>query len=434
MALAHKPRLAWQPVLRVQSDERLVELAASGFEPAFEVLVARHRAALTRYCARIVAEDRAEDVVQQTFIRAYEAISAGRTVDRLRPWLFRVAHNGALDVLRDRALTHVELDDQLNGVERPDQAFERGEDLRGLVSALNALPTRQRDAIVLRELEGRSYDEIAREMGVTGGAVRQLLSRARTAVRAGCSAVTPYSLLGRMPWSSSEPVTARFAEVIGGTGAPVVVAQVCAAAIVTCAGGVVGIVNPKAGTDTADASPALTQPLDAFPPLADGVVAGRAPQLTRNLLPSAELPPSLGGKPVDDGEHGPAVPEAEGPAEAPVPVPAPKAPDLPTDKAPAGPPHSGEYAYPVGLGDPLACPSGRRARAAACDGGSGPPPDDAPPPEPEAQAPQSDPPPAEPAPAPPPPKTPGSRDEDDDPRPGVNDEDDDPRKPTGPKG
>ena len=224
------------PTLRVQSDERLAQLTAGGLEPAFEILVSRHRGELMRYSKRILADDRAEDVVQHTFIRAYEAISAGQQAQNLRAWLFRVAHNAALDSLKDRSLTHVELDESINGVERPDQAFERREGLREVVAAVNGLPSRQRDAIVLRELEGRTYEEIACEMGVSGGAVRQLLTRARTTLRAGATALTPYSLLSRVPMTHSEPFTARVAEMVGGAGAPVMVAQVCAVAIVTCGG------------------------------------------------------------------------------------------------------------------------------------------------------------------------------------------------------
>ena len=98
------------------------------------------------------------------------------------------------------------LEEEIDGVERPEQAFERREGLRSVVAAVSALPERQRDAIVLRELEGRSYDEIAAELGVTGGAVRQLLNRARTTLRAGATAITPMGLLLRIPLAADEPL------------------------------------------------------------------------------------------------------------------------------------------------------------------------------------------------------------------------------------
>src|SRR4051812_45466768 len=169
-------RLAGQPILRSQTDERLVDLVRAGSEPAFEAIVARYRKPLLRYCARILTEERAEDAVQQTFVRAYGAMRKNGAELKLRPWLYRIAHNTALNALRDRGLRHEQLSDQLDGVERPDQALERTQGLEAVVSAVQDLPERQRDAIVLRELEGRSYDEIADELGVTGGAVRQLLN------------------------------------------------------------------------------------------------------------------------------------------------------------------------------------------------------------------------------------------------------------------
>src|SRR4051794_34159974 len=146
-------RLAGRPVLRSQSDERLVDLARAGSEPAFEAIVSRYRAALLRYCRRILPETRAEDAVQQTFVSAYAAMQRDDAHLDLRPWLYRIAHNAALNLLRDRGLQHAELDEQIDGVERPDQAAERRQGLRDVLSAVQSLPARQRDAMVLRELE-----------------------------------------------------------------------------------------------------------------------------------------------------------------------------------------------------------------------------------------------------------------------------------------
>ena len=231
-------RLAGQSVLRSQSDERLVDLVRAGSEPAFEAIVTRYRRQLLRYCTRLLPEERAEDVVQQAFVRAYDAMRDSSAELRLRPWLYRIAHNTALNALRDRGLRHEELDDNFDGVERPDQALERRLGLREVLGAVQELPERQRDAIVLRELEGRSYDQIADELGVTDGAVRQLLNRARHSVRAAATAVVPPGLLTRLPWADSEPVAARVAELSGGAGAGAVVAKVCATALIT--GAVVG--------------------------------------------------------------------------------------------------------------------------------------------------------------------------------------------------
>jgi RNA polymerase sigma factor (sigma-70 family) len=248
-ALFHPARLARRPVLSTQSDERLVDLVRAGSDPAFEAIVERYRRALMRYVSRLLPPERAEDVVQQAFVKAYEAMHRNAAELNLRPWLYRIAHNGALNALRDRALGHAELDERIDGVERPDQALERTLGLRDLVVAVQALPERQRNAILLRELEGRSYEEIAIALGVTDGAVRQLLNRARKSLRSAAAAVTPMPLVTRVAaGESTEPVTARVAELLG-VGGSALAMKLCATALVT--GAVVGgvAIVPDAGRD-----------------------------------------------------------------------------------------------------------------------------------------------------------------------------------------
>ena len=199
----------------------------------------RYRRPIMRYVSRILPPERAEDVVQQSFVKAYEAMRRDAATLQLRPWLYRIAHNNALNALRDRGLRHAELDDRLDGVERPDQALERAQGLRELVVAVQALPERQREAILLRELEGRSYQEIAVTLGVTDGAVRQLLNRARNSLRAAAAAVTPWPLLSRLAaGESADPVAVRVGEAVGASAAGAVAAKVCATALVT--GAVIG--------------------------------------------------------------------------------------------------------------------------------------------------------------------------------------------------
>src|SRR4051794_31556570 len=206
-------RLAGQSILRTQSDERLADLAREGSDPAFEAIVGRYRGPLLGYCSGMLSGGRAEDAVQQTFVKAHAALRGGEAVRALRPWLYRIAHNTALNALRDRALHHAPLDERIDGVERPDQAAERRQELCEVLSAVRALPERQRDAIVLRELEGRDYDDIARQLGVSYGAVRQLLNRARTSLRAGATAISPFGPLLRIGTPFGEaPVSARVAE------------------------------------------------------------------------------------------------------------------------------------------------------------------------------------------------------------------------------
>ena len=229
-------RLAGPALLASQSDERLVDMHRAGHGPAFEAIVRRYRRPLQRYCERILPPARAEDAVQQAFLNAHTALRDGAPPERLRPWLYRVAHNAALNLLRQNGWTHEPLDPSLDGVERPDQAFERREGLRATLAALQALPERQRDALVLRELEGRSYDEIAAALGVSGGAVRQLLHRARATLQAGVSAVTPFGLLVRLPGAAAgEASAARVAELAAGAGGGALLAKVAATAAATVA-------------------------------------------------------------------------------------------------------------------------------------------------------------------------------------------------------
>ena len=251
-ALFHPARLARRPVLSTQSDERLVDLVRAGSESAFETIVERYRRALMRYVSRLLPPERAEDVVQQAFVSAYEAMHRGGAELNLRPWLYRIAHNAALNALRDRGLRHDELHERIDGVERPDQALERAQGLRDVLVLVQALPERQRDAILLRELEGRSYEEIAAALGVTGGAVRQLLNRARNSLRSAAAAITPMPLLTRLAsGDSSEPLAARVAEMVGvgSAGSGALMAKLCATALVT--GAVVGgaAVVPDSGRD-----------------------------------------------------------------------------------------------------------------------------------------------------------------------------------------
>ncbi len=177
-------RILAGPVLRTQPDQRLVVLAREGHESALEEIVRRHRPGLVRYAASIVPPDRADDVVQDSLARSLPEIGGGEDDLRLRPWLYTIVRNAALNQLRDAGPPHEQLDENYDGVEQPPQAMERRERMRSLVAGLRGLPEAQRKALVKREMEGRSHAEIGAEMGVSTGAARQLIFRARHALRA----------------------------------------------------------------------------------------------------------------------------------------------------------------------------------------------------------------------------------------------------------
>src|ERR671916_2991539 len=117
--LIEPARLAGSAVLRTQSDERLVDLTREGNERAFEAIVHRYHRPLLRYCGRFLSPARAEDAVQQAFVNALSALQANDAEINLRPWLYRIAHNTALNGLRQAGAGHEHLDEEIDGVETP---------------------------------------------------------------------------------------------------------------------------------------------------------------------------------------------------------------------------------------------------------------------------------------------------------------------------
>jgi RNA polymerase sigma factor (sigma-70 family) len=217
-----------------------VDLTRDGNERAFEAIVQRYRRPLLRYCSRLLPPTRAEDAVQQTFMSAHRAIDAGDAELNLRPWLYRIAHNATLNLLRQQGFDHEQVSEEVDGVETPPEAFERGERLRTVVAAVRQLPERQRSAVVLQAMEGRSYDEIAAELGVTDGAVRQLLNRARNTLREAAAAITPAGFLTRLgsTGAGDGSIAERVTQVVAGAGGGAVVAK--AGATLLVAGAVAG--------------------------------------------------------------------------------------------------------------------------------------------------------------------------------------------------
>jgi RNA polymerase sigma factor (sigma-70 family) len=210
-------RLAGSAILACQSDDRLVALTRSGHERAFEAIVDRYSGPLLRFCRGILPESRAEDAVQQSFINAHAALTESDDAVQLKPWLFTVARNASLNMLRQNGWNYDEIPLDFDGVRRPDQVVEERAELEQTVIAMNQLPDRQRSALVMRELEGRSYKEIGRALGANDGAVRQLLNRARVALRTAATAVMPPPLVERL--AAAPPDGRRVGEIAAGLGA-----------------------------------------------------------------------------------------------------------------------------------------------------------------------------------------------------------------------
>jgi RNA polymerase sigma factor (sigma-70 family) len=163
-------------------DERLARLAARGSTRAFAAVYERYHQPLYRYCRSIVRDDAdAQDAVQSTFAGALTALQRGQRSAPLRPWLFRIAHNEAISVLRRRRrVTEEPLDAAAIGsaASAEDQAGERAR-LEVLMGDLAALPDRARSALVMRELSGLSHEEIAIALDTSDGAAKQAIFEAR---------------------------------------------------------------------------------------------------------------------------------------------------------------------------------------------------------------------------------------------------------------
>lgn len=183
-------------VLRTQSDETLVQLASRGSEPAFETIVQRYRRPLLSYCRRLLLSDsRSEDVVQQTFLSAWTALGRQTEVRELKPWLYRITHNQAMSALRRPGWDFTELSESLLNRNPRDGELDGRIVMRETLAAVAALPGMQREVILRTAVEGRSYDEVATELGVSEESVRGLVYRARATLRAGFAVVAPEALV-----------------------------------------------------------------------------------------------------------------------------------------------------------------------------------------------------------------------------------------------
>jgi RNA polymerase sigma factor (sigma-70 family) len=192
------------------ADEDLVRLARAGNEAAFDAIVHRYRAPLQAYCRRWLDCHRAEEVVQHTLMKAYLCVRDDARPLVLRPWLYRVAHNAALNAVEKKGSDWEELDENYDGVPQPPQVAERRASFLKLVDGIGALPARQREALLLNEFEGRCYADIAAELGTSESGVRGLLRRARRQLRDTAAALL-------LPF----PVLREFVRSDGGRGLPV---------------------------------------------------------------------------------------------------------------------------------------------------------------------------------------------------------------------
>ena len=171
------------PLLRLRSDEQLVALFRAGSDEAFGVLHDRYRQRLFAYVRQMLSTQSrqdAEDVLQDVFVRAFGALRGDGRAVNVRAWLYRVAHNRCIDHLRRPHPPAAEIFEMSRKplLDPVDEA-QRREDLRRLVGDVGRLPEQQRSALLMREIDGLSYVELAGALDVTVPAVKSLLVRAR---------------------------------------------------------------------------------------------------------------------------------------------------------------------------------------------------------------------------------------------------------------
>lgn len=176
------------------ADRDLVAGAAQGLEGSFEELVSRYQRPISGYVYRMVGDyDAALDLTQEIFIKIYASLSRYRPEFKFSTWLYKIAHNAAIDHLRrntgrERSLVngtendHYDLPLESEGLS-PEQQSEREERRVEIESVVRSLPTAYRELVVLRHSQDLSYEEIVDVTGLPLGTVKNRLFRAREMMR-----------------------------------------------------------------------------------------------------------------------------------------------------------------------------------------------------------------------------------------------------------
>jgi len=166
------------------SDGTVVHRVLSGDVEQYRILVERYRAEFGRYAVASVGDlDAAQDAMQEAFIRAFDALATCRDPDRFGAWFFRILTNQCRNVLaRRRDTVPLEEVDPPGGA-RADEGLERGELGAALEAAMARLTPEQREAFVMKHVDGRSYEEMAELLGVGVDALKMRVHRARDALR-----------------------------------------------------------------------------------------------------------------------------------------------------------------------------------------------------------------------------------------------------------
>jgi len=185
--------ISW-PTWSVLADGELVSYALAGHEACFEELVNRYQRPIAAYVYRMVGDyDAALDLTQEVFIKVYKSLARYRSEFKFSTWIYKIAHNAAIDHLRRHALRAQALAGGIDGEGRelaiesgpltPEQESEKKERCSEIEAMVQLLPAAYRELIVLRHSHDLSYDEIAEVTGLPLGTVKNRLFRAREAMR-----------------------------------------------------------------------------------------------------------------------------------------------------------------------------------------------------------------------------------------------------------
>ncbi|MBU0984118.1 MAG: sigma-70 family RNA polymerase sigma factor [candidate division Zixibacteria bacterium] len=177
----------------MQDDEStIIAEALAGSQKAYTLLVERHRAAIFHIINRIVRnQEAANDLVQETFMKAFASLASYRSEYRFSTWLYKIAANSSIDFLRKKRIQALSLDRPIetpNGameIEVADYSYHPGRDYErkqqrfSIEEAISSLPAKYREVIVYRHKEDKSYEEIADSLGIPVGTVKARIFRAR---------------------------------------------------------------------------------------------------------------------------------------------------------------------------------------------------------------------------------------------------------------
>ncbi len=179
-------------LLMREPDQQLVSLVQSGHQAAFAAIVRRYERELQAQARRLRSDGRGEDAVQQAFLHAFSALQRGGEVRHLRGWLHQILRH---EVTRARVPVDVPLEAATAYSEPLEDTVQRRATVHATLAQLSALPDRQRDALLGTAVLGFSRAHVARTMGLSEGAVRQLVHRARLRLRQAATALIPFPLV-----------------------------------------------------------------------------------------------------------------------------------------------------------------------------------------------------------------------------------------------